>query len=119
MQGGRGQGKMAQIVIDPFEPSDMAWVVSQHQRLYTQAEGFDDTFGPLVQEIIQAFAQHHDPAREAGWIARQAGQRVGWTHESHLAACALYARTGWTLTDSKPVRSFGRDLVEQTWRIRL
>lgn len=160
---------MAQIVIDPFEPSDMAWVVSQHQRLYTQAEGFDDTFGPLVQEIIQAFAQHHDPAREAGWIARQAGQRVGcifcvaqdahtaklrlflvlpqargsglgrqllthcmgfardagytdmqlWTHESHLAACALYARTGWTLTDSKPVRSFGRDLVEQTWRIRL
>lgn len=38
-----------------------------------------------------------------------------WTHESHKAACALYARNGWTLTDSRPVRSFGQNLVEQTW----
>lgn len=38
-----------------------------------------------------------------------------WTHESHVAACALYARTGWTLQKSEPVHSFGRDLVEQTW----
>ena len=38
-----------------------------------------------------------------------------WTHESHTAACALYARSGWTLTHSEPVHSFGQDLVEQTW----
>lgn len=38
-----------------------------------------------------------------------------WTHESHTAACALYAAQGFTLTGSKPVHSFGVDLVEQSW----
>lgn len=53
-------------------------------------------------------------ARGAGY-----GDMVLWTHESHRAACALYARNGWQLTDSRPVHSFGVDLVEQTWRITL
>jgi GNAT superfamily N-acetyltransferase len=38
-----------------------------------------------------------------------------WTHESHRAACRLYARNGFHCTGSRPVHSFGRDLVEQTW----
>lgn len=42
-----------------------------------------------------------------------------WTHESHSAACALYARNGWTLQTSHPVHAFGRDLVEQHWTCRL
>lgn len=37
------------------------------------------------------------------------------THESHRAACALYLDFGWSLNLSKPVRSFGQDLVEQHW----
>ena len=42
-----------------------------------------------------------------------------WTHESHRAACALYAKNGFRCTDSKPVRAFGVDLVEQTWTFDL
>ena len=42
-----------------------------------------------------------------------------WTHESHKAACALYKATGWQLTGSRKVHSFGVDLVEQSWKIRL
>lgn len=42
-----------------------------------------------------------------------------WTHESHKAACALYRKFGWQLTDTKPVHSFGVDLVEQSWEIAL
>ncbi len=50
-------------------------------------------------------------------FARDAGYRTMrlWTHESHHAACALYAKNGFTCTASKPVHSFGVDLVEQTW----
>jgi hypothetical protein len=53
-------------------------------------------------------------ARDKGYTQMQL-----WTHESHRAACALYAATGWQLTDSKPVHSFGVDLVEQSWKITL
>ena len=53
-------------------------------------------------------------ARECGYARMQL-----WTHESHRAACALYAAHGWRLTGSRPVRSFGVDLVEQSWEIDL
>jgi len=49
-------------------------------------------------------------AREAGYE-----RMVLWTHESHRAACALYAKNGFECAWSKPVRSFGVDLVEQEW----
>lgn len=42
-----------------------------------------------------------------------------WTHESHRAACALYARAGFKCVSSKPVRNFGCDLIEQSWEIML
>lgn len=42
---------------------------------------------------------------------------VLWIHESHKAACVLYAAFGWNLTRSEPVNSFGVGLVEQTWVI--
>lgn len=37
------------------------------------------------------------------------------THQSRRAACRLYAANGFACVASRPVRSFGRDLVEQTW----
>jgi len=54
-------------------------------------------------------------------FARDAGYRrmVLWTHASHRAACALYAKAGWRVADSRPVRSFGVDLIEQAWEIDL
>ena len=53
-------------------------------------------------------------AKNAGYSDMQL-----WTHESHKAACALYQTFGWTLVSSKPVHSFGVDLIEQSWRIDL
>ena len=52
-------------------------------------------------------------ARAKGYV----GLRL-WTHESHRAACALYQANGFTCTGSKPVHSFGVDLVEQFWELR-
>lgn len=151
----------------PYSPADRDWLVGRHAALYREAEGFDDSFGPLVGDILDGFARAHDPRCEAGWIAEQDGVRLGsifcvrydahraklrlfllvpeargmglgqglldqcmqfargagyggmtlWTHESHKAACALYVKNGWRLTRSEPVRSFGVDLVEQTFEI--
>jgi GNAT superfamily N-acetyltransferase len=142
--------------------------VDRHQALYAAEAGFDDSFGPLVARILDAFATGHDPASEAGWIAQGRAGRLGSifcmredaatarlrlfllepaargqglgrqllrncmafaqaagyagmtlsTHESHVAACTLYARCGWTLAASRPVHSFGQDLVHQDWKFR-
>lgn len=157
------------VTLREFGADDADWLVAQHRELYAKAEGFDASFGDLVQEIIQDFLAEHDPNMEQGWIAEQNGQRLGnifcvkldektaklrlfllvpearglglgklllttcmtfardkgyqrmqlWTHESHEAACALYLAYGWQLTGSKPVDSFGVDLIEQSWEIDL
>ncbi|TCL09901.1 ribosomal protein S18 acetylase RimI-like enzyme [Shimia isoporae] len=51
-------------------------------------------------------------ARDRGYV----GMHL-WTHESHTAACALYEAYGFEMTAAEPVRNFGVDLVEQTWKI--
>ena len=65
----------------------------------------------LGQVLLDACLTH---ARD-----RDFRRMVLWTHESHKAACALYEKRGFALTRSEPVRSFGVDLVEQTWEIDL
>lgn len=160
---------MEKIEIRKFTHADRDWLIAQHKEHYAREEGFDDTFGKLVTQIIDAFLTDHDPTCEAGWIAWQGEARLGsifcvrltettaklrlflltpeargkglgkrmlatcmgfsrdcgyrdmqlWTHESHAAAGALYAKTGWTLGATKPVVSFGKANVEQTWKISL
>ncbi|MEM6312356.1 MAG: GNAT family N-acetyltransferase [Pseudomonadota bacterium] len=159
---------MSDVEIRAFTPDDAPWLVERHATLYARDEGFDDSFGPLVAQILEAFVADHDESCERGWIAWQGATRLGsifcvrlsadvaklrlfllvpearglglgkrlldtcmrfaretgyremqlWTHESHKAACALYARNGWVLEDSKNVHSFGQNLVEQSWRYR-
>ncbi|WP_170759198.1 GNAT family N-acetyltransferase [Ruegeria lacuscaerulensis] len=160
---------MDDVLIRPFRAADAQWLVEQHGRLYERDEGFDASFAKLVRRILDGYVSSHDPAREGGWIAERAGERLGsifcvalddqtaklrlfllvpevrglglgkrmldtcmdfargagftemklWTHESHRAACGLYKATGWQLTESRDVHSFGVDLVEQSWKIRL
>lgn len=63
--------------IRPFAATDANWLVAQHADHYARAEGFDDSFGPLVADIIADFLADHDPAAEAGWIAHQGKTRLG------------------------------------------
>ena len=53
--------------------------------------------------------------------ARERGYRrmVLWTHKSHNAACALYAKYGFKITSEEEVNEFGVDLVSQNWEIAL
>lgn len=57
--------------------------------------------------------------RDCMEFARGAGYRgmMLKTHESHRTACALYQAFGWQLQDSRAVRNYGQDLVEQTWSL--
>jgi len=68
---------MAQVILRPFSAGDKDWLVHQHGELYAQDEGFDETFGPLVDAILTDFLNTHDPSCEAGWIAEANGRRLG------------------------------------------
>ncbi|WP_298857659.1 GNAT family N-acetyltransferase [uncultured Sulfitobacter sp.] len=68
---------MSEIEIRPFTPDDRDWVVAAHADVYAREAGFDDSFGVLVGEIVDAFIAEHDPAVERGWIAWDGGVRLG------------------------------------------
>ncbi|HWI10369.1 MAG TPA: helix-turn-helix domain-containing GNAT family N-acetyltransferase [Burkholderiaceae bacterium] len=54
-------------------------------------------------------------------FARRVGYRkiVLWTNASLLAARGIYRKAGYVLTHSEPHRSFGHDLIGETWELRL
>ncbi len=54
-------------------------------------------------------------------FARQAGYRkiMLWTNDVLLAARYIYQRAGYRLVGKKKHRSFGHDLVGETWELKL
>jgi len=55
-----------------------------------------------------------------GWARAQGYHRMElWTHESHRAACALYAEAGWRMTGQEATHAFGQDVVDQFWQVDL
>lgn len=69
---------MGSLTIRPLDRAgDLGWVVMAHGELYRDEFGWDTTFEALVARIVADYAQTHDPAREAAWIAEVDGRRAG------------------------------------------
>jgi hypothetical protein len=105
------------------EPGDLGWMVERHGTLYAREYGWDFSMEALIARIVADFAEHHDPARERGWIAEVDGERAGcvlcvivlWTNHPLTSARRLYEAAGFELDGEEPVHMFSKDLVSQTW----
>ena len=150
-------------------PGELGWIVQRHGELYAAEHGWDASFEAYVARIVADYAEEHDPAREAAWIAEVDGAAAGcvlcvredhdvaklrlllveprarglglgerlvdaciafargagyreltlWTNTNLVHARRIYERTGFALVDEQPHRSFGHDLVGQTWSLAL
>jgi DNA-binding MarR family transcriptional regulator/GNAT superfamily N-acetyltransferase len=65
------------IVLRAPQPGDHGWIVQRHGALYAEEYGWDESFEALVARIVADYAEHHDPRREAAWIAEIDGEPVG------------------------------------------
>jgi GNAT superfamily N-acetyltransferase len=59
------------------EPGDLGWVVMAHGEFYNREYGWDTSFEALVARIVADYANDHDDAREAAWMAEVDGRRAG------------------------------------------
>ena len=75
---------VADVTLRPFEAMDLDWLVEAHGTLYAREAGFDDSFAPLVEGILQEFLVNNDPALERGWVAEHDAHRLG------SIFCAIY-----------------------------
>ncbi|MFI6450805.1 GNAT family N-acetyltransferase [Streptosporangium amethystogenes] len=64
-------------LLRPLRPGDLGWVIYRHGTLYSSEQGWGMDFEALVARVAADYVDHHDPAREAGWIAEVDGERVG------------------------------------------
>ena len=65
------------FVLRPPRLGDLGWIVARHGALYAEEYRGDPRFEAMVARIVAEYAQRHDPAREAVWIAEVDGQPVG------------------------------------------
>ena len=74
-----------------------------------------------LDALIDTYQTRVGPRNGARVVARAKGYRriVLWTNSVLLAARAIYARNGYVLTKSEPHRSFGHELVGETWELKL
>lgn len=82
--------------------------VAQLRLLYVEPEVRGLGVGKLLVDQVVRFARD-----------KRYGKIRLWTQTSLVAARKLYAAAGFTLTESKPHHSFGKDLVGEYWELKL
>jgi GNAT superfamily N-acetyltransferase len=69
---------VAEASIRPLgRPGDLGWSIMAHGEVYAAEFGWNTELEAEAARIVADYAQHHDPVREAAWIAEIDGERVG------------------------------------------
>jgi GNAT superfamily N-acetyltransferase len=122
--------------VDRFEPArEACWIAARGaERLGSVmlVQARDDAGGQPIPGVAQLRLLLLEPqarglgvgkrlVRQCSDFARSAGYQriVLWTQSALTAARAIYAAEGYRLVRSEPVRSFGLDVISETWELPL
>jgi GNAT superfamily N-acetyltransferase len=122
--------------VDRFEPGrEGCWIAARGaERLGSVmlVQARDDANGQAIPGVAQLrllLLERHARGlglgkrlvRQCSDFARAAGYRriVLWTQSALTAARAIYAAEGYHLVHSEPLRSFGQDVISETWELPL
>lgn len=106
------------------DPREAGWVVTRGATGMGSifCTRFDDDTGQIRLFLLDPGLRGSGLAERMLGTARDFARAGGatrmmlWTHESHVAACRLYARTGWKVTSRQNIRNYGQDLVQLQWQ---
>jgi DNA-binding MarR family transcriptional regulator/GNAT superfamily N-acetyltransferase len=73
---GGAAGADALVLRAPY-PGEYGWILQRHGVRYTDEYGWNERFVAVVAEVLADYLRHHDPTREAAWIAELDGEPVG------------------------------------------
>lgn len=117
--------RVAADFIDQFDGArDCCWIAERDGEILGAAfvvKTADPGIAKLRLVYVEPSAQGQGVGRllveRCMTFARDAGYRrmVLWTNDVLLPARALYEKLGFVMTDAKPYRGFGHDLVGETW----
>jgi DNA-binding MarR family transcriptional regulator/GNAT superfamily N-acetyltransferase len=69
--------KSTTVVLRPPRPGDLGWIIQRNGAIYAQEYQWDASYEALVARIVADYAEKHDAAKEAVWIAEVDGERAG------------------------------------------
>src|SRR5262249_25521737 len=72
-----GRPRTDLVVVRSPRAGDLGWVIQANALVYAEEYGWDETYEKLVTGIVNDFATHHAPKREAAWIAEVAAAPAG------------------------------------------
>jgi GNAT superfamily N-acetyltransferase len=117
--------RVAADFIDQFDGTrDCCWIAEQNGEVLGAAfvvKTADVAVAKLRMVYVEPIAQGQGVGRllveRCMTFAQDAGysRMVLWTNDVLLPARALYQKLGFTMTDAKPYRGFGHNLVGETW----
>lgn len=67
----------APVELRDLRPGDAGWVIAKHGQVYASEWGYDERFEAATARQMVGFLGRSDPDQERGWIAEQAGRRIG------------------------------------------
>ncbi|MGV3490002.1 MAG: bifunctional helix-turn-helix transcriptional regulator/GNAT family N-acetyltransferase [Devosia sp.] len=100
------------VVLRPPRIGEIALIASRQAVLYAEEYGWDGSYEGLAAEIAGKFAQAHDPAREACWVAEWRGDLAGSIFVVDAGNGVAQLRLLYVESRARSL-GIGRSLVEQ------